>query len=164
MEKLARDEAPDGDDMSEPNGTLRWTDRETGELKEASVFVMWHYPPQREGGGHEIGMSRVVDSVAVIGEAEESHVLKREISRAQRSLHEKNLALDASYYVWCSGGCQTGILRWQEEHSAPPLTEEIVREAERQTKRLRQWLESGREKRRRGYPSAPGAEKLEVGE
>lgn len=87
-------------------------------------------------------------------------VLRRELTKAQRALHEKNLALDAAYYVWCDGGCHTGILRWQEEHDAPPLTEEIVQEAERQVKRLRQWINSGRESRRRGYHSKPGPEKL----
>jgi len=82
------------------------------------------------------------------------------ISSLQRSLHEKNLALDALYYVWCDGGCQTGILRWQEEHDAPPVTEEIVQEAERQVARLRKWFNSGQTRRRRDFPSAPGREKL----
>ena len=104
--------------------------------------------------------SRDGEPASVAGCTVPRDLLREELRRAQVALHEKNLALDAAYYVWCDGGCHTGILRWQEEHDAPPLTEEIVQEAERQVIRLRRWFESGKNRRRRGFPSAPGVDKL----
>lgn len=59
--------------------------------------------------------------------------LKRQIRIKDEALHEKNLALDAYHHVWCSGSCLSGIHRY---HDAP-LTEEIVKEAELNTKQLR---------------------------
>lgn len=79
--------------------------------------------------------------------------LRRQLTIAQEALHQKNLALDAAYYVWCDGGCPGGILRWQEEHHAPPLSEEIVEEAERQVRRLRTRFEN--EARRQAGDAAP---------
>lgn len=61
------------------------------------------------------------------------HELKRQIRIKDEVLHEKNLALDAYHHVWCSGSCKSGIHRYQDA----PLTEEIVKEAELNTKRLR---------------------------
>lgn len=59
--------------------------------------------------------------------------LKRQVQLKDESLREKNLSLDAYHHVWCSGTCASGIHRY---HDAP-LTEEIVKEAEFNTKRLR---------------------------
>ena len=64
-------------------------------------------------------------------------VLRRHCTNQQHCLHEKNLKLDALHYVWCSGGCNGGVHRWSEN----TITEEIVLEAERNTKRLREWYE-----------------------
>ena len=64
--------------------------------------------------------------------------LRRELGNKDESLARKNRELDALHHVWCSGGCEGGVHRWQEK----PLTLEIVEEAERNTKRLRQWWES----------------------
>lgn len=60
--------------------------------------------------------------------------LKREVRIKDEALHQKNLALDAYHHVWCSGGCPSGVHRY---HDAP-LTEDIVAEAELNTKRLRE--------------------------
>lgn len=49
----------------------------------------------------------------------------RRILRMQADAHRRNEEMTALHYVWCSGGCRGG------------LTEEIVAEAERNTKRLR---------------------------
>jgi hypothetical protein len=65
--------------------------------------------------------------------------LRRQIRIQQESLEKKNRALDALHYVWCSGGCTTGVHR----HGDPDeITEELVLEAERNTKRLRIWWEN----------------------
>ena len=65
---------------------------------------------------------------------------KRQLSNQDHALRAKNLALDALHYVWCDGGCIGGVHRYGEH---PPLTEEIVAAAERNTKRLRSWLRNG---------------------
>jgi hypothetical protein len=64
--------------------------------------------------------------------------LKGELRNMQRSLEQKNRALDALHYVWCSGGCKTGTHRWSEQ----TITEEVVKEAERNTRRLRTWWDN----------------------
>lgn len=60
----------------------------------------------------------------------------------QRALQARNRQLDAMHWVWCDGGCLGGIHRFPDEdgvfrHAA--LNEAVVREAERNTKRLRSW-------------------------
>lgn len=67
----------------------------------------------------------------------QSHIekLKKEIAKKDQALREKNLALDAMHFVWCNGCCNNGTHRWTEQN----ITEEIVREAELNTQRLRQW-------------------------
>ena len=51
-------------------------------------------------------------------------------------LHQKNIELDSLYWVWCSGGCGGGVHRYKHSET---LTEEIVKRAEWNTKRLRTW-------------------------
>lgn len=63
---------------------------------------------------------------------------RAEIRRLQVCLEEKNRALDALHYVWCSGGCKSGTHRWTEQS----ITESVVEEAERNTRRLRAWFEA----------------------
>lgn len=58
----------------------------------------------------------------------------------QNCLERKSRALDAMWWVWCSGGCSGGVDRYRPEGEPPRLTEEIVAEAERNTKRLRSWF------------------------
>lgn len=64
-------------------------------------------------------------------------IVRRELSYAQDNNHKRNVELDTLHYVWCNGGCAGGVHRFGEH---PELTEEIVAAAERNTKRLRQWL------------------------
>ena len=70
----------------------------------------------------------------------ENRELRRQITIKDASLERKNRELDALHFVWCSGGCEGGVHRWQDV----PLTEDIVVEAERNTRRLREWWESSR--------------------
>lgn len=64
--------------------------------------------------------------------------LRRQIRIMQESLERKNKELDALHHVWCDGGCKTGVHRWTEN----TVTEEVVALAERNTARLRRWLEN----------------------
>ena len=64
------------------------------------------------------------------------HTIKTIIPRLQETLREKNLSLDALHFVWCSGGCSSGVHRYTKKE----LTEEIVRRAEAEVRRLRTWF------------------------
>ena len=75
----------------------------------------------------------------------EAHIkqLQLEISRKDDVLHQKNLALDALGFVWCSGGCNSGVLRYTQPPLNPDtkLNAEQVSIVERNTVRLRYWFE-----------------------
>jgi hypothetical protein len=58
-----------------------------------------------------------------------------EIREMQLALERKNRELDALHYVWCDGGCERGIHRWSDAL----VTRDLVRTAERNTRRLRSW-------------------------
>ncbi|NUP13778.1 MAG: hypothetical protein HOW73_47690 [Polyangiaceae bacterium] len=58
------------------------------------------------------------------------------LSWQRECLEKKNVALDAMYWVWCSGGCEKGVRRWAGGKSE--VTEEVVAAAESNTVRLRQ--------------------------
>lgn len=62
--------------------------------------------------------------------------LRRQLAAQQAGNYARNLALDALGYVWCSGGCETGVRRYGARR---PLTEAVVREAVRNTERLVCW-------------------------
>jgi len=66
--------------------------------------------------------------------------LKEQITNLQATLKQRNLELDAIGRVWCDGGCHGGVFRFSDQN----LTEEMVRIAERNTKRLRNWFENNR--------------------
>jgi hypothetical protein len=55
-----------------------------------------------------------------------------ELTIAQANNHKRNIELDALHYVWCNGGCPTGVHRYTPQ----PLTEEIVYAAINNTNRL----------------------------
>lgn len=62
---------------------------------------------------------------------------KRQVVNHQANNRERNLELDALHYVWCDGGCAGGIHRFGEH---PPLTQEIVELAVRNTSRIVHWF------------------------
>jgi hypothetical protein len=64
----------------------------------------------------------------------------RQLGYMKEALHDRNVSLDALHYVWCNGGCRSGVHRF--DHDIEAVTEEIVAEAERNTKRLRIWWEN----------------------
>lgn len=66
--------------------------------------------------------------------------LRRQLAAQQQNNTRRNRQLDALHLVWCNGGCETGVHRWTDE----TVTEELVREAERNTARLRAWWENRR--------------------
>jgi len=59
----------------------------------------------------------------------------REITSLSEVLARKNLDLDALHFVWCDGGCSSGVHRFSDVR----LTREMILRAERNTKRLRSW-------------------------
>lgn len=63
---------------------------------------------------------------------------RKQIAHQIEAIKERNLAMDALHYVWCSGGCTCGVHRFT---TVTKLTEEVVRAAELNTKRLRSWWE-----------------------
>lgn len=67
--------------------------------------------------------------------------LRATITHLQECLRKKNLELDALHHVWCSGGCQSGVHRY-EPNNPDTITEELVTRAEANTLRLRQWFEN----------------------
>jgi hypothetical protein len=75
--------------------------------------------------------------------------LRAEITKLNEKLRAKNVALDAMAWVWCDGGCATGVYRRVDME----LTEEIVRRAERNTERLRRWMNNKEFKKRWGIMS-----------
>jgi hypothetical protein len=75
--------------------------------------------------------------------------LRRQLGIQQEALRKKNLQLDAMHFVWCDGGCRSGVHRWpcNEER----VTEEVVAQAERNTLRLRSWFTNRQWRDERGY-------------
>jgi len=67
--------------------------------------------------------------------------IKREVTNLRESMEIKNRELDALHYVWCSGTCGGGVHRYDEMKHIE-LTEEIVKLAESNVKRLRTKLEN----------------------
>jgi len=70
----------------------------------------------------------------VVGELKE---FRWQLSMAQSNNHARNVALDALHFVWCDGGCSSGVHRYGEH---PPLTAEIVAAAKLNSKRLERWF------------------------
>lgn len=64
------------------------------------------------------------------------HNQKRELKQLQDKREEKNRELDAMYYVWCDGGCGSGVCRYGHTQLA---TKDIVELAVRNTERLVKW-------------------------
>jgi hypothetical protein len=65
--------------------------------------------------------------------------LRAEIRQMQIAAEARNRQLDAMHYVWCTGGCEGGVHRFDGKGPAG-ITQEIVDEAVRNTERLkRRW-------------------------
>jgi uncharacterized coiled-coil protein SlyX len=70
----------------------------------------------------------------------------RELTTKEQAIKERNIALDALHWVWCSGGCHKGTHRFGSEE---PITAEHIAVAERNTKRLREWFEANERRKAR---------------
>jgi len=79
--------------------------------------------------------------------------LRRQLTFAQESNRRKNIELDAMHFVWCDGGCERGVHRWNHTD----LTEDIVIEAERNVRRLRAWFNNYKLKTSTTSPQIPSA-------
>jgi len=71
---------------------------------------------------------------------ERNRRLAAEVDHMRLVLERKNRELDALHVVWCDGGCPGGVHRFQGGDVL--VTEELVKAAERNTKRLRDWYEA----------------------
>jgi len=69
---------------------------------------------------------------------DENAKLKREVMMKDRALHDRNRQLDAMAWVWCDGGCPTGVGRF----SGLEVDEAMVCMVETNAKRLRRWYKS----------------------
>jgi hypothetical protein len=67
------------------------------------------------------------------------HDQKRQLAMLNECLATKNRELDAMHFVWCDGGCGGGVHRY-EEMAKVPLTEDVVKRAEANVRRLRTWF------------------------
>jgi hypothetical protein len=70
---------------------------------------------------------------------------RKRITELEAQAHRRNLELDAMHYVWCCGGCSTGVHRY-DGRGPDAVTEDVVQEAERNTTRLRTWWEARKAK------------------
>jgi hypothetical protein len=89
----------------------------------------------------------------------ETSELRRQLTNAIKNNHERNLALDALHYVWCDGGCESGIHRWGEH---PPLTQEIMDAAEASMVRLRRYFQNMKARQSRALSVEKGEHGPEV--
>ena len=92
------------------------------------------YPHRKD---HEVGglscVSRQLTQEKAKNEKRGATILDMQLQAERR-----NLELDALHYVWCSGGCPGGVHGYTDSR---PVTEKLVQEAERNTRRLREWWE-----------------------
>lgn len=105
--------------------------------------------PEEDTRGRQVAAEKVERAKAEVRELREKITKQtRELAELNESRHKKNLQLDALHFVWCDGGCGSGVHRFGDH---PPLTKEIVDEAQRNADRLRRWLinHEAKEARRR---------------
>lgn len=65
--------------------------------------------------------------------------LKRALTNARQSNEQRNRELDALHYVWCDGGCEGGVHRYDEQGPGA-VTLDVVTAAIRNTERLVSWF------------------------
>ena len=65
---------------------------------------------------------------------------RQELTKCNQALAARNRQLDAMAWVWCDGGCAGGVFRF----TSVELNDEVVCAAERNTERLRRWLNNAK--------------------
>jgi hypothetical protein len=80
--------------------------------------------------------------------------LRTEIQRMQIAAERRNRDLDAMHLVWCDGGCESGVHRFDGK-GPEAITQEVVDAAVRNTERLKRWWANrqGRMRDREAFPS-----------
>lgn len=84
--------------------------------------------------------------------ADQNVTLRAKLDEARIQAEKRNRELDALHYVWCDGGCEGGMSRY--EKAPGRITEELVLAAERNTARMRLWLNNRRAKQGELSPQA----------
>jgi hypothetical protein len=64
--------------------------------------------------------------------------LRTEIRRMQLAAEKRNRDLDAMHWVWCDGGCEGGVHRFDGE-GPEAVTQSVVDAAIHNTERLKRW-------------------------
>lgn len=113
---------------------------------ELEMHIRWletKLKQQEERHNHEKALLQVTDREAeLIGRIrsveQRFKTLSRELAMAYENNHSRNVELDALHYVWCDGGCEGGVHRFDKLGSGA-ITEEIVATAEKNVARLRAW-------------------------
>lgn len=78
-----------------------------------------------------------VEALVSMLEAQEDKIasLKYPVTLKDRALHARNVALDGMAWVWCDGGCHSGVFRFTDMK----LTDEMLAMIQRNTSRLQRW-------------------------
>lgn len=92
--------------------------------------------PEQDNLKETAGSASPIVERCVISDHEKINELKQTVYFLEKKLNEKNVLLDSMYWVWCDGGCVSGVNRY----ATGELTEDIVLAAESNTTRLRQWF------------------------
>lgn len=90
------------------------------------------YKRERDQALAELGQSRTK------AERVEIKRLREEIRQMQLAAERRNRDLDALHLVWCDGGCETGVHRF-DGGGPEAIHQEIVDAAVRNTERLKRW-------------------------
>lgn len=59
-----------------------------------------------------------------------------ELTTKDATLRQRTIDLDAMAWVWCDGGCKSGVFRYPENAELRPLTREMVARALRNVERM----------------------------
>lgn len=100
------------------------------------------YKRERDKTRSDLAQSQTTEERALI------KTLRREIRIMQEAAEKRNLALDAMHFVWCDGGCETGVHRFDGE-GPEAVTQEVVDAAVRNTERLKTWWRNRKGRSRR---------------
>ena len=90
------------------------------------------YKRERDEARSELGQRASEEERAYIQR------LKAEIRTMQLALEYRNQQLDAMSWVWCDGGCPTGVHRFDGK-GPEGISQEVVDAAVRNTERLQRW-------------------------
>lgn len=105
---------------------------------DAVLYVRFTDHERLQAEAERLQADRAADKARIAELEIKINRLKRELTNQSQALRQRNIALDALHYVWCSGGCQTGMHRFD----GGGLTEDVLLQAESAVKRMRTWFDN----------------------